>query len=244
MFSYFFRSNWPGEYSFKVSFENQEKNNISKHINWTYSETSNKLYVMKDASCPVNFSTNRAMHHGCTVRVMAVYSAPEHFAQPVTRCLNHSRSELEKDVFEAEHLIRSESSFASYQTDSGSGRHSVIVPFENPPECITKQGYYTTDEWPDLGLNSQQPPPTKTFGHKHVDPNRLKAVSYDSSCAGGPNRRLLTLIFTLELGDIVLGRQSLELKICANPRRDREIAEKRKPEPSASKFKPPEEIII
>ncbi|GFT98865.1 hypothetical protein TNCV_3792721 [Trichonephila clavipes] len=28
-------SNWPGEYSFKVSFENQEKNNISKHINWT-----------------------------------------------------------------------------------------------------------------------------------------------------------------------------------------------------------------
>ncbi|GFT98872.1 hypothetical protein TNCV_3792791 [Trichonephila clavipes] len=56
-----------------------------------YSETSNKLYVMKDASCPVNFSTNRAMHHGCTVRVMAVYSAPEHSAQPVTRCLNHSR---------------------------------------------------------------------------------------------------------------------------------------------------------
>ncbi|GFT98875.1 tumor protein p73 [Trichonephila clavipes] len=116
------------------------------------------------------------------------------------------------NVFEAEHLIRSESSFASYQTDSGSGRHSVIVPFENPPAGQEFSTY-------------------------------IFKFSCFSSCAGGPNRRLLTLIFTLELGDIVLGRQSLELKICANPRRDREIAEKRKPEPSASKFKPPEESM-
>ncbi|GFQ70097.1 cellular tumor antigen p53 [Trichonephila clavata] len=210
-------SNWPGDYSFKVSFENQEKNNKTKHINWTYSETCNKLYVMKDASCPVNFSTNRAMHHGCTVRVMAVYSAPEHFAQPVTRCLNHSRSEIEKEVLEAEHLVRSES-VAFYHTDSESGRHSVVVPFENPPAGQEFSTYI------------------------------FKFLCF-SSCSGGPNRRLLTLIFTLELGDIVLGRHSLELKICANPRRDREIAEKGvQPKPSTSnmvptkKFKAHEEI--
>ncbi|GFY74109.1 cellular tumor antigen p53 [Trichonephila inaurata madagascariensis] len=210
-------SNWPGEHSFKVSFENQEKNNKSKHINWTYSETSNKLYVRKDASCPVNFSTKSPMEHDCTVRAMAVYSAPEHIAQPVTRCFNHSRSESDKGVREAEHLIRSESSFALYQIDSKS-RHSVIVPFDNPQAGEEFSTY-------------------------------IFKFSCFSSCAGGPNRRLLTLIFTLEQGNILLGRQSLELKICANPRRDREMAEKGlQPEPSTSnliptkKFKPPEEI--
>ncbi|GFS29276.1 cellular tumor antigen p53 [Nephila pilipes] len=67
------------------------------------------------------------------------------------------------------------------------------------------------------------------------------------SCAGGPNRRLLTLIFTLEHGGRVLGRQSVDLKICACPGRDRESAEKEKQsEPSTSKptmkIKAPEHI--
>ncbi|GFS29274.1 hypothetical protein NPIL_123401 [Nephila pilipes] len=93
-------SNWPGEYSFKVSFDNQEKNKSTKHMNWTYSETDNKLYVKKDAFCPFNFSTNRIMPAGCAVRAMVVYTAPEHNSQVVTRCLNHSRPEIEQGVFE------------------------------------------------------------------------------------------------------------------------------------------------
>ncbi|GFT16952.1 hypothetical protein NPIL_18471 [Nephila pilipes] len=73
------------------------------------------------------------MPAGCAVRAMVVYTAPEHNSQVVTRCLNHSRPEIEQGVFEAEHLIRSESSLATYHNDIETQRHSIVVPFENPP---------------------------------------------------------------------------------------------------------------
>lgn len=41
-----------------------------------------------------------------------------------------------------------------------------------------------------------------------------------NSCIGGINRRPVMVIFTLELGDQVLGRRALEVKICAAPHRD------------------------
>lgn len=37
------------------------------------------------------------------------------------------------DVFEAEHFVRCETKNACYENDPVTGRHSVIVPYENPP---------------------------------------------------------------------------------------------------------------
>ncbi|GBM69280.1 Cellular tumor antigen p53 [Araneus ventricosus] len=96
-------------------------------------------------------------------------------------------------LFHAEHLIRSDSQLAYYEIDAVTKRHSVIVPFENPP---VGQDY-------------------STYIFKFVCFN---------SCAGGPNRRPLALIFTLEQGNNVFGRVVLDLKICACPGRDRENA--------------------
>ncbi|GIY69527.1 tumor protein 63 [Caerostris extrusa] len=42
-----------------------------------------------------------------------------------------------------------------------------------------------------------------------------------SSCCGGPNRRPLTLVITLEQENNLLGRLAINLKICASPGRDR-----------------------
>ncbi|XP_070207161.1 cellular tumor antigen p53-like isoform X2 [Littorina saxatilis] len=46
------------------------------------------------------------------------------------------------------------------------------------------------------------------------------------SCVGGPNRRPIHIVFTLEHDNIVLGRRAIEVRICACPGRDRKQDEK------------------
>ncbi|CAL1286841.1 unnamed protein product [Larinioides sclopetarius] len=193
---------WPGFYGFQLLFASQDK--VNKHITWTYSQVDNKLYVRKDALCPFSFTTTTTVMSDVCLRAMAIFSSPEHTSEVVHRCVNHSQKELLQGILEAEHLIRSESPLARYETDASTRRHSVIMPFENPPVGQSFSTYI------------------------------FKFACF-SSCAGGPNRRPLTLIFTLEQGNKVLGRVALDLKICACPGRDKYIAEKEKlPQPTAS----------
>ncbi|KAF8793438.1 Cellular tumor antigen p53 like protein [Argiope bruennichi] len=184
--------NWSGLYDFTVSFGPQQK--TTKGVSWTYSKLKDKLYVGKDAPCPINFSAKVGETDGIIIRATALYSSPEHASEVVHRCVNHSMIEASKGVFEAEHLVRCESQRATYEQDNTTKRHSVIVPFENPPAGQLYSTY-------------------------------LYKFTCFGSCAGGPNRRPLMLIFSLEKGGKVVGRRKLDVKICACPGRDRKAEE-------------------
>ncbi|GFR30444.1 cellular tumor antigen p53 [Trichonephila clavata] len=185
--------NWSGPHDFNVSFELQEKN--TKSVSWTYSTIKDKLYVGKDSPCPINFSAKNIVSDPVFIRATALFRSPEHASEVVHRCVNHSMSESSKGVFEAEHLVRCESQMADYEIHPTTKRHSVIVPFENPPDGQLFSTY-------------------------------IYKFTCFGSCAGGPNRRPLMLVFSLEKEGKVIGQQKLDIKICACPGRDKKTEEK------------------
>ncbi|XP_013790247.2 cellular tumor antigen p53-like [Limulus polyphemus] len=189
-------NNWLGQYGFCISFGPQEK--PTKSTAWTYSEMKDKLYVNMGTACPVRFHTTHPPPPGSVLRAMAVFTKPEYVKDVVKRCLNHSSpSDVTNENHPApDHLIRCESPQAYYVMDSNSERQSVIVPFENPQVGMS----YTTYLFKFMCLGS---------------------------CVGGLNRRPIKIVFTLENKcGLCMGRQSLEVRICACPGRDRRTDEK------------------
>nr|XP_042908438.1 cellular tumor antigen p53 isoform X2 [Parasteatoda tepidariorum] len=183
--------NWPGEYGFNVGFNFQEKK--TKGVTWTYNAEKNKLYVGKEAPCPINFSTVYVMPEGVQIRATALYSSPESASEVVERCMNHIQEDVVKDIPEAEHLVRCESPMAIYEVDPTTKRYSVIIPYDNPP-------------------------PGQNFS----------TYIYKFACFGscpGPNRRPLMLVFSLEKDNQCIGRQKIDVKICACPGRDSKTEE-------------------
>lgn len=76
----------------------------------------------------------------------------------------------------------------------------------------------------------------------HNEPLKL-IFTCQNSCSGGMNRKMTSIIFTLENADCrILGRQLMNFKVCSCPKRDREkdeesntkaLPKKRKAEPAA-----------
>lgn len=189
-------NNWLGQYGFCISFGPQEK--PTKSTAWTYSEMKDKLYVNMGAACPVRFYTTHSPPAGSVLRAMAVFTKPEYVKDVVKRCLNHSSpSDITNENHPApDHLVRCESPQAYYMMDSNSERQSVIVPYENPQVGMP----YTTYLFKFMCLGS---------------------------CVGGLNRRPIKIVFTLESKHgLCMGRQSVEVRICACPWRDRRTDEK------------------
>ncbi|XP_054719642.1 cellular tumor antigen p53-like [Uloborus diversus] len=185
-------ANWPGHYGFTISFPPRPR--ITKGVSWTYSKMKDKLYVGRDIACPVNFFTNGTLSSDVILRATALYSRPEHRSDVVQRCMDHSLEEMQRGLPEASHLVRCQSNSARYLVDPNTKRHSVVVPFENPP----------------VG--------------QHFSTYIYKFACF-GSCKGGPDRRPLMVVFTLERGEEVIARHKLDVKICACPGRDQKIAE-------------------
>ena len=186
---------YPGYYGFQMSFQTPPRE--TKSTPWTYSASTNKLFVRMGVSVPLRFRCSRAPPVGSYIRAMPVYAKSEHAQEVVRRCPNHmSPTDPSNQGHPAPaHLLRCEHEMAVYTSDSISSRMSVLAPMEQPQIGA---------EW-------------ATY---------LYQFMCFSSCTGGLNRRPLQVVFTLENGGQVLGRSSVEVRICACPGRDKRVEEK------------------
>ncbi|KAL8578311.1 hypothetical protein ACOMHN_005702 [Nucella lapillus] len=200
-------SDYPGEYSFEISFAPPSKE--TKSTTWTHSPSLKKLYVRMATTCPVRFKTGVMAPQGSIIRAMPVFSKPEHCQEVVKRCPNHASEDLKKSVMAANHLVRCEHGMAQYVEDPHTLRHSVIIPCETPQ---------AGSDWV-----------TNLFQFMCL-----------GSCVGGPNRRPIHIVFTLEYDNMVLGRRAVEVRICACPGRDRKqdemVALNDKPHKGVTKY--------
>lgn len=168
----------------------------TKSTTWTYSEKLDKLYVRMATTCPVRFKTARPPPSGCQIRAMPIYMKPEHVQEVVKRCPNHATAKEHNEKHPAP-------------------LHIV--------RCEHKLAKYHEDKY-----NGRQsvliPHEMPQAGSEWVV--NLYQFMCLGSCVGGPNRRPIQLVFTLEKDNQVLGRRAVEVRICACPGRDRKADEK------------------
>lgn len=168
----------------------------TKSTTWTYSDMLKKLYVRMATTCPVRFKAARTPPPGCVIRSMPIFMKPEHVQETVKRCPNHATSKENNENHPAPN-------------------HLV--------RCEHKLAKYVED-----GYTSRQsviiPHESPQAGSEWV--TNLFQFMCLGSCVGGPNRRPLQIVFTLEKDNQVLGRRAVEVRICACPGRDRKADEK------------------
>lgn len=153
----------------------------TKSTTWTYSDMLKKLYVRMATTCPVRFKAARTPPPGCVIRSMPIFMKPEHVQETVKRCPNHATSKENNENHPAPN-------------------HLV--------RCEHKLAKYVED-----GYTSRQsvliPHETPQAGSEWV--TNLFQFMCLGSCVGGPNRRPIQIVFTLEKDNQVLGRERWKL---------------------------------
>ena len=168
----------------------------TKSTTWTYSPALHKLFVRMATCCPIRFQTSVAPTAGCVIRATPVYSRPEHVKEVVKRCPNHS----------------------SYTGDQNEGHPAPT----HLVRCQHSQAYYCEDSF--SGRLSVTIPYEQAAAGTPWVVNLFQFMCF-SSCVGGLNRRPIQVIFTMEEDGQVVGRQAVEVRICACPGRDRKTEE-------------------
>ncbi|XP_059172848.1 cellular tumor antigen p53-like isoform X2 [Physella acuta] len=168
----------------------------TKSTTWTYSDCLKKLYVRMATTCPVRFKTKSPAPFNCLIRAMPLFMKPEHVQEVVKRCPNHSVSK--------EHNEKHPAPAHLVRCE-----HKLARYVEDQSTC--RQSVIIPHETPQAGAEWV----TNLFQFMCL-----------GSCVGGPNRRPLQIVFTLEQDGRVLGRRAVEVRICACPGRDRKADEK------------------
>ncbi|XP_052072160.1 cellular tumor antigen p53-like isoform X3 [Mytilus californianus] len=168
----------------------------TKSTTWTYSDSLKKLYVRMATTCPIRFKCLRQPPQGCVIRAMPIFMKPEHVQEPVKRCPNHATSKEHNENHPA-------------PTHLCRCEHKLAKFVEDP--YTSRQSVLIPHEIPQAGSEWV----TNLFQFMCL-----------GSCVGGPNRRPIQIVLTLEKDNQVLGRRAVEVRICACPGRDRKADEK------------------
>lgn len=159
-----------------------------------------KVFIIMEATLPLKFSWIPVVNPGLLlwVRATVVYKLDQHRSVPVYRCLNH--------------MVPENNSNLNIPDDQ---RQFVI-------RCSNAASLYLIGDNKHLSILTPLGQPQ--IGEDFVP------VDYKfyckNSCTSGMNRRPTEIIFTLETANNeVLGRQSMEVRICSCPKRDKEKEE-------------------
>ena len=142
-------------------------------------------------SCPIKFKTSFQPPKGSIIRATPLYVKPEHVQEVVQRCPNHATSKEFNELHPAP---------------------SHLVRCEHTLAKYCDHAY--------TGRHSVSVPHEEPQAGSDWVTNLYQFMCF-SSCVGGLNRRPLQVVFTLEHEGEVLGRQSVEVRICACPGRDK-----------------------
>uniref|UniRef100_L7M288 p53 DNA-binding domain-containing protein n=1 Tax=Rhipicephalus pulchellus TaxID=72859 RepID=L7M288_RHIPC len=169
----------------------------TKSVSYTYNESRRKLFANMGVVCPFRVSVTKPPPEGAVVRVMAVYAQPNDAMHVVKRCLVH-KSETDKD------------------------NHDQNAPCDHLIRCLNPTTQYHEDKNGRHSVTVLYEKPEAQMQHT-VYHLRFMCLS---SCNTGINRRGVKVVWTLENNGRIIGRQVIDLKLCACPGRDRKNEER------------------
>lgn len=211
-----FHSNmdFPGKYNFKVMCEKGiTRSKVSKSVNYTYSDQLRVLFVKQDSLCPVRFYASPGLpRRGCQVRAMVQFRHPASRRQMARRCPKHLQAAEDE----------SRSDLTTWQ-DSGRDA-TAAASLKHLMICENKQSsYYCCQAAKQLSVVSPFFPPAGDLGQSEYV-GEIYTFKCFSSCY--KNKGPLQVVFSLEVDGQVVGRQTIDVHICASPGRDRRKQEK------------------
>ncbi|XP_055590543.1 cellular tumor antigen p53 isoform X2 [Uranotaenia lowii] len=184
-------------YNFNVDLNGETSGKSS----WMFSSRLNKVFVKMGQACTFNLSCQTFTYQQLYVRAMMVCSAPEDLHYPVFRCENHRCSDNSSppitDAIKT-HVMRCFNPTTQYVGNEKG------VAFQERLAVIVPVGMTKTE---NASLN---------ISLQFVCQNSCRII----------NRRQTAIIFTLEdAAGQILGRRSLNLKVCSCPKRDKQKEE-------------------
>ncbi|KAF0292522.1 Tumor protein p73 [Amphibalanus amphitrite] len=190
---------WPGVHAFQVTVYQRLGTPAGRQPPYAYSRAAGKLYTDMLVAVPFRFSyTAVGDPRRLEIRAQPVYLDAQHVQNPVRRCPHHQDAALMSNV-QSQHVRHVlQTQHARFRYDENGDRCSVVVPLE---------------------------PLQPATDHYEV----LYEFTCMNTCVGGMNRRRILALFTLEECETgqVLGRQTIEVKVCKCPHRDLKADEKR-----------------
>ncbi|KFM80478.1 Cellular tumor antigen p53, partial [Stegodyphus mimosarum] len=92
--------------------------------------------------------------------------------------------------------------------------------YEHVLQCMEKEAVYEKNSV--TGQCSVIVPYKELDGRDDINTYMFKLTCF-SSCSSGLNRRPFMIQFTLENNNVILGRQTLHVRVCASPLRDSRV---------------------
>lgn len=161
---------------------------------WMFSNKLNKVFVKISTHLNVYANFTVGDHHPTLfLRAMIVYTSPNDLAEPVKKCPNHRDQSTRDQLDHPEHILRCAIPETHYM-----GFETGKL-FKDKLALLIPMSAIASNEGIKLQFTCQ------------------------NSCSGGMNRKMTTIVFTLENDmEQILGRQVMNFKVCSCPKRDKD----------------------